>query len=173
MARVHIDPDQVRWLNADERAAWMSLSGLVMKIPFALDAQLQRDADLSFFEYMILAALSEQPDHSMQMSDIARHASVSLSRLSHAAKRLESKGFLERARIDGPGRRTKAMLTQVGYAKVVESAPGHVAAAREIVIDALTSQQLATLRDIGVSVLGRIDPSNGCSDNPFGNHDNE
>jgi hypothetical protein len=64
-----------RWLNVDERVAWLSAAALVIKLPAALDAQLQADAGLGFFEYMVLAVLSEQPDHTLQMSQIASLAS--------------------------------------------------------------------------------------------------
>jgi hypothetical protein len=60
-----------RWLSPDERATWLSLVGVMVKLPAALDAQLQRDSGLSYFEYMVLAMLSEQPDRLMRMSELA------------------------------------------------------------------------------------------------------
>lgn len=152
--------DEPRWLSPEERTAWMATAGLMMKLPAALDARLQADAGLSFFEYMALAMLSEQPDHSLQMSDLARVTSVSLSRLSHATKRMEALGYLTRSRLPGAGRRTAATLTPAGLAKVEATAPGHVAHVRELVIDAATPAQLAALREVGFAVLERIDP--GC-----------
>ncbi|HEY4462168.1 MAG TPA: hypothetical protein VGN41_05825, partial [Streptosporangiaceae bacterium] len=50
-----------RWLTPAERDAWVSLAGVLIKLPAALDAQLQRDAGLSHFEYMVLSGLSEAP----------------------------------------------------------------------------------------------------------------
>src|SRR5688500_12599021 len=88
--------EEPRWLDADERAAWLSLAGVMTLLPSALDAQLQRDAGLSHFEYMVLAVLSEQPTRTMRMSDLASFANGSLSRLSHVARRLEEQGFLTR-----------------------------------------------------------------------------
>ena len=43
-------------------------------------------------------------------------------------------------------------------AKVVETAPGHVAAAREFVIDAVTPTQLRHLQAANDRILRRIDP---------------
>lgn len=151
------------WLNADERAAWLAVAALIVKLPAELDAQLQRDAGLSFFEYMVMAVLSEQPDRSLQMSEIARLASASLSRLSHTAKRLERQGYLRRTRCGGPGRRTTATLTQAGFDKVAEAAPGHVATVRRVLVDAVDPGELETLRVVGGAVLARIDPdAAGC-----------
>lgn len=154
--------DNARWLTPDERAAWLAVAALVVKLPNALDAQLQTDQQLSFFEYMVLAALSEQEDRTLQMSDIAAATSASLSRLSHTVTRLERQGFVRRVRAPGPGRRTNAVLTDLGHAKVVTSAPGHVTRVRDLLIDAITAEQLQVLRRVGDQVLARIDPDHSC-----------
>ena len=114
------------WLSPAEQTAWLGAAALMMRLPAALDTQLQEDSGLSFFEYMVLAVLSEQPDCSLQMSDIAHATSASLSRLSHTVGRLEKQGFVIRKRIAGPGRSTRAVLTDAGNAKVESAAPGHV-----------------------------------------------
>ncbi|QYJ03224.1 MarR family transcriptional regulator [Nocardioides panacisoli] len=154
--------DDVRWLSADERAAWQALTALAIKLPAALDAQLQDDEGLSFFEYMIMAMLSEQEDRTLQMSELAAATSASLSRLSHAAKRLESQGFLRRERLPGPGRRTRAELTDAGHDKIVAAAPGHVRRVRELVIDGASRAQLRALREVAEDVMPRIDPTRAC-----------
>lgn len=151
-----------KWLTADERSAWLATAAMITRLPAALDAQLQADAGLGLYEYLVMAILSEQPDRTMQMSDIARATSASLSRLSHTASRLERQGFLQRARCPGPGRRTLATLTDDGYAKVVASAPGHVAHVRHLLIDAVDPDDLAALRRSCEAVLERIDPTDTC-----------
>lgn len=147
----------VPWLSPDERAAWLATAALIVKLPNALDAQLQADEGLSLFEYMALAVLSEQDDRSMQMSDLAAATSASLSRLSHGVKRLERQGYLTRERVPGAGRRTRAILTDEGYSKVVGAAPNHVRRVRELLIDAVSDQQLCQLREIGETVLAQVD----------------
>ena len=127
-------------------------------LPAALDARLQQDADLTFFEYMVLAVLSERADRTMQMSDIAAGVSASLSRLSHVVARLEKRGLLYRERVPGSGRRTNATLTDAGYAQVVAAAPDHVAAVRDYFVDALNSADVATMQRIGRAVAARINP---------------
>ena len=146
-----------QWLDDDERAAWLASAALIVRLPAALDAQLQRDAGLSFFEYMVLAALSEQPDRTMRMSQVAEFSSASLSRLSHTAKRLEAAGYLTRRQLPGGGRKTDATLTEAGAAKVAEAAPGHVSAVRRYLVDTVSKAQLATLRAVGQSVCEAID----------------
>lgn len=154
--------DEPNWLDENELAGWMAVAALMVRLPAALDSQLQADAGLSFFEYMVLAVLSDQPDRSLQMSDIARLSSASLSRLSHGVTRLEQQGFVERERLPGPGRRTIARLTDAGHAKVVASAPGHVAQVRRLVIDQVGPADLAALRRVGDAVLAAIEPGGEC-----------
>ena len=134
----------------------------MVRLPAALDSQLEEDAGLSFFEYMVMAVLSEQPDRTLQMTQIARFASASLSRLSHTAKRLERAGYVTRQQIPGGGRRTNATLTDAGYAKIVATAPGHVMAVRRYLIDVLTCHEVEVLRSIGTKVLRAIDEDDEC-----------
>ena len=149
-------------MSDDERAGWMAAAALLIKLPGALDAQLQAEQGLTFFEYMVLAVLSERDDRALQMSDIAAATSSSLSRLSHVVKRLEAQGLLRRERIPGAGRRTNAVLTDAGYAKVVDAAPGHVARVRHLLVDAVAADDLAALRRISETVVERIDPGRSC-----------
>jgi DNA-binding MarR family transcriptional regulator len=156
--------EEPRWLDADERAAWLSLAGVVTLLPAALDAQLQRDAGLSHFEYMVLAMLSERPSRTARMSELAALANGSLSRLSHVARRLEDQGFLVRQACPEDRRATNAVLTDAGYDKVVTTAPGHVAAVRRLVFDALSPAQRGQLRTIGDQILGQVNPGGSCPD---------
>ena len=149
---------ETRWLTATERDAWIPLVGMLLKLPAALDAQLQRDSGLSHFHYLVLAMLSESPHHTRRMSELAFVANGSLSRLSHAVSKLEAEGWVRRTSCPNDGRSTNATLTTAGYAKVVASAPGHVRAARDLVIDALSEEQVAQLRVIAIAILGKIDP---------------
>ncbi|MFE7507279.1 MarR family winged helix-turn-helix transcriptional regulator [Promicromonospora sp. NPDC057488] len=141
-----------RWLNQEELAAWLANSAIMISLPAALDARMQRESQLTFFEYMVLSVLSEQEDRTMQMSALAVRTSASLSRLSHVVGRLETRGLLTRSRIPGAGRRTNTTLTEAGYDVVVAAAPGHVAAVREYLIDSLEPRDLKALQRIGSAV---------------------
>ncbi|WP_433019108.1 MarR family winged helix-turn-helix transcriptional regulator [Kribbella sp. CA-294648] len=135
---------------------------MLFKLPGVLDYQLQRDSGLTHFEYVVMAGLSESPDHTRRMSDLAGFANGSLSRLSHVVKRLEKRGFVIRRPDAEDGRITVAELTDAGYEQVVAAAPGHVAAVREYVIDALTPEQLGQLKAIGDQVHRKVDPGRPC-----------
>jgi DNA-binding MarR family transcriptional regulator len=153
-----------RWLDPDERAAWMSLMSLLIRLPAALDAQLQRDSGLSHFEYNVLAGLSEMPGGSLRMSVLAALADGSLPRLSQVVARLERRGLVRRTPDPDDGRYTLATLTDAGRAVVTEAAPGHVETVRNLVFDPLTKGRARQLRDICHRILAAIDPSDRCFD---------
>ncbi|HUO39509.1 MAG TPA: MarR family transcriptional regulator, partial [Mycobacterium sp.] len=71
-----------RWLDDEQQRAWFALASVMTRLPAALDAQLQRDAGISHFEYVIIARLSMAPDRALRMSVLATLAEGSLPRLS-------------------------------------------------------------------------------------------
>jgi DNA-binding MarR family transcriptional regulator len=150
------EPDP-RWLKGVERDAWLSLIGVIIRLPAALDTQLQRDAGLSHFEYTVMVNLSNTEGHVLRMSALAGLCHSSLSRLSHVVARLERRGWLRRDPCPDDGRATLATLTDDGFAKLASAAPGHVEAVRAYVIDALDDEQLGQLHRIGQVILGRLD----------------
>jgi DNA-binding MarR family transcriptional regulator len=147
----------VPWLNEEEEAAWRAFASAMVKVPWALECQLARDADLSFIEYHALARLSEDGDHTLRMSELAELTNASLSRLSHLVKRLEARGLIRREPDPADGRFTNAILTDDGYAKLVASAPAHVATVRSLVIEALSPLELGQLRQAAERLVARIE----------------
>ncbi|MFE9693591.1 MarR family winged helix-turn-helix transcriptional regulator [Micromonospora sp. NPDC005806] len=154
--------EETRWLTDEEQQVWRRLMHLVTVLPAALDGQLQRDAELTHFEYLVLAMLSETPGRSRRMSDLAGLVNGSQSRLSHLVGRLERRGLVHRERSTEDGRGSVAMLTDAGWAAVAAAAPGHVAQVRSLVLDPLTPEQIRQLGKSLAAMLGRIAPSDGC-----------
>lgn len=148
--------DEPPWLTDQERDTWLEVATIALRLPGLLDAQLQRDADVGLFEYLVMSWLSMAPDRRLRMGELAELARGSLSRLSNVVKRLEQRGFVQRAPDPTNGRYTVAMLTDGGWNKVVCAAPGHVRAVRHYVLDPLTTSQIADLQEIGGSISGRI-----------------
>jgi DNA-binding MarR family transcriptional regulator len=150
---------RVRWLTAEEEQGWRAVASVMHKVSWALECQLEHDSDLSFVEYHALARLSEERDRSLRMSELAVLTNSSLSRLSHLVTRLEKWGFVQRERGRSDGRFTIATLTKAGYAKLVASAPAHVAAVRQLVIDEFNTAELDQLREYCERIVARVDDS--------------
>ncbi|MFG1928054.1 MarR family winged helix-turn-helix transcriptional regulator [Cryptosporangium sp. NPDC048952] len=150
--------DEPPWLSPDELKTWLTLFSLLVRLPGALDSQLQRDAGMNLFEYSLLAGLSEAPDRQMRMSLLADISQGSLPRLSQAIGRLEKRGWVRRSPDPDDGRYTLATLTDEGLEKVLATAPGHVTEVRRLIFDPLTKAQPRQLHDIGGRIMRTIDP---------------
>lgn len=149
------------WLDDEQQASWRVFAAATVKLHWALECQLQRDAGLSFIEYHALARLSESPGHTMRMSELAEVTNASLSRLSHLIKRLESRNLVRREPDPNDGRYTNAILTRAGLRLLTASAPAHVAKVRELVIDALSPAELRQLRTASERILEQIESGAG------------
>ena len=149
-----------RWLTPAQMSAWKKLIAVAELLPGTLESQLRRDADLSHFEYFTMAMLSEAPERTLRMTALASLTNSTLARLSHVVSRLESRGFVRRQPCAQDGRATNAVLTSNGWAKIVASAPGHVATVRQGVIDSLTTADVADLDRIMDRILRALKASN-------------
>lgn len=146
------------WLDDEEMSAWVRLAAVLELLPGVLDTQLRRDAGLTHFEYYVLATLSEAPEHTLRMTGLAARTNATLPRLSHVVRRLEERGLVGRFACPEDARATNARLTPAGWAKVRDTAPGHVANVRAHVLDALTPEQVGHLSVIGDAILSKVDP---------------
>lgn len=148
-------------LAGEDLETWASLATLLEWLPAVLDAELQRDAGLTHFEYGVLYALAHAPEHTLRMSVLADYAHSSLSRLSRAATRLESRGWLRRTPDPADGRFTLAVLEEAGLATYEQATPGHVRTVRRLVLDPLTRAQARQLVGINARILRAIRPEEG------------
>jgi DNA-binding MarR family transcriptional regulator len=103
--------------------------------------------------YIVLFTLSERPDRRLSMSRLAKLVSASLSRLSHVVARLEAQGWVRRERDPADGRVQIAVLTDTGFAKVVDSAPGHAEAVQQLIFDRLTPAQVKQMVKLADALL--------------------
>jgi DNA-binding MarR family transcriptional regulator len=149
---------ETRWLDDDERRAWLRLIAVAELLPAALDGQLRREAGLTHFEYFVMAMLSEAPERTLRMTSLAQRTNATLPRLSHVVRRLEDRGLVERFPCPEDGRATNARLTAAGWDTVVDAAPGHANTVRRLVFDPLSAAQVAQLRRIGDALLTVLDP---------------
>ena len=148
-----------RWLDEDELRAWLLLAGVMLKLSPALDSQLQRDSDLTHFDYLCLAMLSESDDRTLRMSELATQVNASLSRLSHVISKLEKRGWVARRPSPDSRRVTLVTLTDVGWEVLVAAAPGHVETVRELVFDDLSRDDVAALSRVAGHIVERIEAS--------------
>ncbi|GAA0957312.1 MarR family winged helix-turn-helix transcriptional regulator [Actinocorallia libanotica] len=147
-----------RWLTPQEQAAWRAYLISNQLLDEALDRQLQHDAGMPHAYYWILVALSEAPEHTMRMSDLARRLRYSQSRLTHAVTSMERRGWVRRRRCPSDARSLLATLTPEGMRTLVDTAPGHVEEVRSRVFDRLSPEQVTQLKEICELILDGLDP---------------
>jgi DNA-binding MarR family transcriptional regulator len=131
------ESDDERWLGEQEKAAWTGLISLVLLLPGKLEPPLRQEHGLTLFEYLVLSHLSEAPQRTLRMGELAFLASGSLSRLSNVVKRCEQRGWIVRAPDPTDGRYTLAELTDPGFEIVRLAAPTHLLTVRRMILDAL------------------------------------
>jgi DNA-binding MarR family transcriptional regulator len=142
-----------RWLTTCEQEIWRSFVTAVEGLTESFDRQLQRDSGMPYTYYEILVALSEAPEHTLRMSELAGARGASRSRLSHAVARLEEVGWVRRRTCPTDKRGSFAVLTDKGLAALEAAAPGHVTTVREKLFDVLTPEQLHQLGEISAAIL--------------------
>jgi DNA-binding MarR family transcriptional regulator len=145
-----------RWLDAEEQQAWRAFIEAARLLLDQLDRELQRDAGMPHAYYEILVRLSEQPDRSLRMSELADRSQSSRSRVSHAVARLEERGWVRREGLVDDKRGARAVLTDEGFAALAAAAPGHVEGVRTHLLDRLSSDQVDQLRCISEAVRGPL-----------------
>ena len=145
-----------RWLRSDESRAWLAFIGASTLLDDYLDQQLRRDAGITHADYFLLAYLSQLPDRSQGMTQLAEALRFTRSRLTRAIARLEQAGFVQRRSHPTDGRGQLAGLTEHGFALLTRAAPGHVEAVRRAVFDALKPDQVRQLEEIGDAILHQL-----------------
>lgn len=142
----------VRWLTADEDRAWRAYLLGNQLLMDRLDRELIQHVGIPHTYYAILVVLSEQPERSLRMSEIADRLCFSKSRLTHAVGRLEERGWVERVACTEDRRGQIAVLTAAGLDALAAAAPTHVAGVRQHLLDRLTPAQVEQLRQIGEAI---------------------
>jgi len=148
-----------RWLDDAEQRAWRSYLAATRLLSAAVDQDLQVEAQMPHAYYEILVRLSEAPERTLRMSELAEAAESSRSRLSHAVARLEEAGWVRRRSCPSDRRGALAALTPAGFAALEAAAPGHVATVRRYLFDALTPEQMVQLGAICDAVVAGFTPN--------------
>ncbi|MFJ9887232.1 MarR family winged helix-turn-helix transcriptional regulator [Streptomyces sp. NPDC091287] len=156
-----------RWLTDEEQHAWRAYLHATTLLEDHLDRQLQRDAGMPHTYYGLLVQLSQAPRRRMRMTELARNAKITRSRLSHAIARLEKSGWVRREDCPSDKRGQNAVLTDDGYEMLRRSAPGHVEAVRQAMFDRLTPEQVSSLGEIMRVLATGLEPEGADADLPW------
>jgi DNA-binding MarR family transcriptional regulator len=140
------------WLNASEQHAWRAFRQATQQLQAQLDRELERDAGMPLAYFQILVMLSDAPERTLRMSDLAERTWSSRSRLSHAVDRLEERGWVRRRSCPSDRRGAVAVLTNAGFEVLVAVAQKHLQSVRRHVFDRLTPEQVQQLAAISTQI---------------------
>lgn len=137
----------VEWLTAEQQVHWRSFRGGAARLFAALEHELEQQTGLSTHEYEVLVRLSETPDRTLRMAQLADNLAHSRSRLTHTIRRMEEQGLVSRLPCVEDARGVNCTMTEKGWQTLVAAAPSHVQSVRDHLVDVLTPEQFAALGD--------------------------
>ncbi|MFD4373941.1 MarR family winged helix-turn-helix transcriptional regulator [Streptomyces sp. NPDC058527] len=161
------DTTEPRWLSDGEQHVWRSYLHATTLLEDHLDRQLQRDAGMPHVYYGLLVQLSQAPHRRLRMTELAKSAKITRSRLSHAVARLEKNGWVRREECPSDKRGQFALLTEEGVEVLRRTAPGHVAAVRQAMFDRLSPEQVEQLGTIMRVMAEGLEPTDPDADLPW------
>jgi DNA-binding MarR family transcriptional regulator len=135
------------WLTEREMTAWRTYIETYADLIAAIERDLA-EHDLTLGDYQVFVYLSEAPDHSMRMCDLADLLQLSPSGLTRRLDGLVKAGFVTREASTDDRRVMLATLTPAGYAAVAAAAPDHVASVRHHIFDHLDDSQVDAMASI-------------------------
>ncbi|MFG2943774.1 MarR family winged helix-turn-helix transcriptional regulator [Streptomyces adustus] len=156
-----------QWLTPQEQRVWRSYLHATTLLEDHLDRQLQRDAGMPHIYYGLVVTLAEAPGRRLRMTELAKKAKITRSRLSHAIARLEKNDWVRREDCPSDKRGQFAVLTDAGLEVLRRTAPGHVTAVRQALFDRLSPEQQKSLGEIMQIVAEGLQPNEAGADLPW------
>lgn len=145
-----------RWLDERENRAWRGYFQLALLLNLQISRDLAADSGLSFADYQVLVALSEEPERSKRAIELAEAMRWSKSKLSHQLDRMAARDLVRREELPGTGRAVLVVLTPTGLSTIQRAAPSHIASVRRNFIDLLTPEQLEAFATAAETVVTHL-----------------
>lgn len=140
-------------LSDVELGAWKGMLRVHARLVKALDANLEAAHGLPLTHYDVLVQLEGAPGRRMRMCELADGILLSRSGLTRLVDRMAKDGLLERCACEDDARGSFACMTPVGLARLAEARPTHLAAVRELFLQAFTDDELTHLATLWSRVL--------------------
>lgn len=152
---------ETRWLSDEEQRSWRAFGLASRLLVDRLERDLQEAAGMPPTYYELLVLLSEAPERTMRMNELAYWTHSKPSRITHAVGKLEQAGWVRREHVPSDRRGWVAVLTDDGLAALRAAAPRHLESVRANLIDVLTPEQVGQLADISEALLEHLLPGDG------------
>jgi len=147
----------VPWLDEREERAWRALQFMQMRLEARLARQLAVESGLSYPDYLVLVALTDDPHGRLRLFELGEVLGWEKSRLSHHVARMAERRLVTKEKCDSDRRGAYVAITNEGRKEIEAAAPGHVAAVRRLFLDHLTADELDAITTAADKVLADID----------------
>ena len=124
-------------LSAGQQRAWRAYMRVVLRLTYEMNRQLQSGSRLSLPDYDVLIALRYASGGRMRLSALAAKIGWERSRLSHHARRLETRGLAKCCPAVEDRRSTEVTLTASGREQVMDASRAHIDLVRRMFFDGL------------------------------------
>ena len=148
-----------QWLDEREERAWRGLKTMQDRLTAALARQLAADSPLSYPDYEVLVALTDNPEGQLRPFELGELLGWEQSRLSHHIGRMLSRGLLIKVPCPTDRRGAYVAVTPKGCRAIEAAAPGHVATVRRLFIDHVSPEHLDVIADAAERVLAALPAS--------------
>jgi len=134
-------------LDIAEQKSWQNYLNAALRMYAELNVRMLEKHQLSLGDVRLLHTLSNFPDRSARMGDLAETLPSPRSRLTRQTRRLEAKGFLRRAASPEDRRGVIAIITDEGRAVAEEAMASYTREVRKNFIDRLSRSQIAAMEN--------------------------
>lgn len=129
-------------LDGVEEPAWRDLVRFFVAAPRALDEDLQRGANMSLSTYSTLSHLSDAPERTLRINELANRSYLSGSRTTRLVDELVANGLATKRRSAGDARGVDVTLTEKGLETLKRAYPVHLRSVRTRVLDHVSRSAL-------------------------------
>jgi DNA-binding MarR family transcriptional regulator len=127
-----------------------------MRLTALLARDLSTHSDLSYQDYAVLVALTDEPEGRMRLFQLGNELGWEKSRISHQVSRMVQRGLVEKTKCGSDRRGAFVAVTPAGRREISAAAPSHLDAVRRLFVDRLTPAQLAGICDVAEVVLEAV-----------------
>ena len=153
-----VDTTEVPWLDEREMGAWRGFAETVFDLLRALESDIA-GLGLTLGDYQVLVQLSEAPERSMRMCDLAALLQLTPSGLTRRLDGLVRTGDVERVPSQQDRRVMLARITGAGVQRLADVAPTHVRSVRARFLDPVDPADLDALGRAFGAIHGALHPS--------------
>lgn len=152
---------EIQWLNEKEERTWRALQFMQMRLAAQLGRDLALHSDLTYQDYVVLVALTDEPDKQKRLFELAEKLGWERSRLSHHVSRMEKRGLVSKEKCDSDHRGAFVVITDAGSEEITIAAPSHANAVRRLFIDQLTPTQIKLIGEVAEKILENLKKEDG------------